>query len=353
MEKTKENNFLSNISSVYKVKKKRKIESQIVVVTKHKDVRPDVDEITAPDEPEVQKKTPGKIVKTSTTTTASTTSTTTSATKHPVIFERATTLASKIQDVQDDKPASTTKGPRSASSTTRRTTTSIRPLVILTRGTPRQKQELKVLNTENTESQFDTEKFLPTIKTTQRPSITTTKMSEFPTLLDEEEKLPETLPDPAPLVSNQDIFGLYDVPESQFQRYNDKKLSDFSTTDFELMQPMDYIDYDSQTYVEPNQDVQPSEDGVEDGIRDTEEGYVHWVDVPKETEEVWVDSGLSTTPSSEAVPRQLNMFDHTFRGRKLVRTRGKRRDQRNKLITARPTVAKEEPLFDHDQILIK
>ena len=96
---------------------------------------------------------------------------------------------------------------------------------------------------------------------------------------------PEAAPTPLPLISTQNYFGLQDL-------FDPKNLSDefLKTSDYDPIGQTD-LDYDvDQGLDEDNGDQEDSQ------LVGENEGFNHWLDVPKEGVSNWTES---TMPSRE------------------------------------------------------
>ena len=153
---------------------------------------------------------------------------------------------------------------------------------------------------------------------------------------------PEAAPTPLPLISTQNYFGLQDL-------FDPKNLSDefLKTSDYDPIGQTD-LDYDvDQGLDEDNGDQEDSQ------LVGENEGFNHWLDVPKEGVSNWTESTTTGKPHTNAEPRKIGFFDQTFppkRRRQLLKVK---RIKQIASVEAVPTVSRPEPGFLHPEIYIK
>jgi hypothetical protein len=122
------------------------------------------------------------------------------------------------------------------------------------------------------------------------------------------------------------------------------------------MKSLTDLDYDVDQGIEEGskEEEQEEEDSSQESIGDAEEGFVHWLDVPKEGVSNWTDS--SPSPNlfrSNAEPRLLGLFGDNYERKRRRQVLKVKRKKAIDPVEAVPTVARPEPGFDHPQILIR
>ena len=114
------------------------------------------------------------------------------------------------------------------------------------------------------------------------------------------------------------------------------------------------LDYDVDQGIEEGSKEEEEEVSSQESIGDAEEGFVHWLDVPKEGVSNWTDSSPSPNSSrSNAEPRLLGPFGENFERKRRRQVLKVKRQKAIALVEAVPTVAKPEPGFAHPEILIR